>query len=68
MNSHDSFFHARKKALKQGVGCQLHFPLTLKISQPQEVMEVVCSWSSGMDYGLANGLKTATEEPAVTLT
>lgn len=63
MSSHDSFFHTRKEALPQGVGSDPHFPLTLKISQQKEVMEVVACHPR-MDYGLVSGLKTPTEAPA----
>ena len=62
MSSHDSFFRTRKEALQQGVGSDPLSPLTLKISQQKEVMEVVACHPR-MDYGLVSGLKTSTEAP-----
>lgn len=62
MSSHDSFFHTRKEALQQGVGSD-HFPLTLKISQQKEVMEVVACHPR-MDWWPGKWSQNPTEAPA----
>lgn len=50
-SNRDSFFHTRKKVLKEGVGS--HFPTTLKISQHTDVV----ASHPGMDYGQRNVLR-----------